>query len=186
MVTLRRPAAMIRTFALAVVVVVAAAACSTAPLQSPSPTPSSSMPPSAEPTPSAEPSLSAEPSAESDPLVVISLRGGECPEGLCQSTTVIERSGRVHRTAPEPTELGTARPDILEVLRLAMDGADFEAIRSVPFTGECPVNFDGQEAIFEFHTGDGIERIASCETEIDPTDPLFAALEALLEALPQG
>lgn len=118
--------------------------------------------------------------------MVVSLRGGECPQGLCESTTVIERSGRVHRTAPEPVELGSARPDLLEILAIAIDAADYEAIRSVPFSGECPVNFDGQETIFDFHADGRVERIASCETEIDPNAPLFAAVEALLQALPQG
>jgi hypothetical protein len=92
----------------------------------------------------------------------------------------------VHVLAPEAAELGTARPDILLALEAAIDAADFDAIRSVPFTGECPVNFDGQEQIFEFSTADGIERIASCETEVDPAHPLFATVEALLANLPGG
>ena len=41
------------------------------------------------------------------PLVTVTVRGGECPEGACGGTTVIERDGRVHQTAPVAAELGT-------------------------------------------------------------------------------
>jgi hypothetical protein len=40
-------------------------------------------------------------------------------------------------------------------------------------TRECPVNFDGQETISEFGATTGVERIATCETEVDPDHPLF-------------
>jgi hypothetical protein len=99
---------------------------------------------------------------------------------------VIERSGRVHQVDPEPLEMGTARPDIIVALTAAVDGADYDAIRSVPFTGECPVHVDGQEIIYEFATDTGVERIASCETEVDPGHPLFAAVEAALASLPRS
>ncbi len=99
---------------------------------------------------------------------------------------MIERSGRVHQVDPEPLEMGTARPDIIVALTAAVDGADYDAIRSVPFTGECPVHVDGQEIIYEFATDTGVERIASCETEVDPGHPLFAAVEAALASLPRS
>ncbi|MGK2850052.1 MAG: hypothetical protein ACSLFN_03970, partial [Candidatus Limnocylindrales bacterium] len=53
----------------------------------------------------------------------------------------------------------------------------------VAFDGECPVNFDGQEFIYEFGAPGGVERVASCETRIDPAHPLFAALDAALVAV---
>jgi hypothetical protein len=56
-------------------------------------------------------------------------------------------------------------------------------VRAVPFTGECPVNFDGQEIIFEFDAPGGSERIASCETQIDAAHPVFAAVLAALESV---
>jgi hypothetical protein len=42
------------------------------------------------------------------------------------------------------------------------------------------VNFDGQEVIYEFGAPRGVERIASCETEIDAGHPLFRAVELAL------
>ncbi len=114
------------------------------------------------------------------PLVTITSRGGECPEGPCGTATTIERDGRVHTTAPTAAELGTVPPNVLTALDSAIKLTDFDVIRARPFTGECPVNFDGQESIFEFGAPGGIERIATCETEIDPAHPVFAAVEAAL------
>src|SRR5688572_21867058 len=84
------------------------------------------------------------------PLVSVTLRGGDCPEGACGGTTVIEHDGRVHRTAPAAAELGSVPGDVLAPLEAAVRTTDFDAVRARPFTGECPVNFDGQETIFEF------------------------------------
>jgi hypothetical protein len=120
------------------------------------------------------------PQPVSGPLVTVSTRGGECPAGACESTIVVERDGRIHATKPAAAELGTAPRDLIGPLDAAILTADFAAIKARPFTGECPVNFDGQEVIYEFSTPSGVQRIASCEVEIDPNHPLFAAVEKVL------
>ena len=114
------------------------------------------------------------------PLVSVTVRGGECPEGPCGSTTVIERDGRVHQTAPVTAEMGALTGDLFRALETAVQTTDFAAIRARPFTGECPVNFDGQETIFEFGAPGGTERIATCESDVDPNHPLFLAVNAAL------
>ena len=120
------------------------------------------------------------------PLVSITTRGGDCPEGACGSTTVIERDGRVHITEPDPFLIGTVPPDILAALDGAIKTTDFAAIRAVPFQGECPVNFDGQEQIYEFGAPSGVQRIASCESAIDPDHPVFAAIHAAMGSVSEG
>ena len=117
------------------------------------------------------------------PLVTMTTRGGECPEGMCGSTIVIERDGGVHRLAPDPAELGTVPPKALAALDTLVRTTNFDAIRARPFTGTCPMAYDGQEVIYEFGTPGGSERIASCETEIDPDQPVFAAVSAALRAI---
>ena len=117
------------------------------------------------------------------PLVAVTVRGGECPEGACGGTTVIERDGRVHQTEPAPAELGQVPDDVLRALDAAVKTTDFDVIRARPFTGECPVAFDGQEFIYEFGAPGGVERIATCETEIDPAHPLFVAMSAAMAAM---
>ncbi|MEX1173234.1 MAG: hypothetical protein WEG56_11565, partial [Chloroflexota bacterium] len=118
--------------------------------------------------------------------VTITTRGGECPEGGCGSTTVIERDGTVHITQPNEFEVGTVPPDVLAALDAAIRVTDFAGLRSVPFVGECPVNFDGQEEIYEFGAPGGVQRIASCESAIDPDHPLFVAVSRAMGSVSEG
>ena len=76
--------------------------------------------------------------------------------------------------------LGTVPAVVLEGLATEISKADFGALKSRPFTGTCPVAFDGQETIYTFATPSGAVRIASCEVEVDPSDPLFVAVSAAL------
>lgn len=117
------------------------------------------------------------------PLARVTTQGGECFDGPCGGTTVIERDGRVHQTVPAEAELGRVPADVLAALDAAVRTANFDAIRAVPFTGECPTAFDGQEWIYEFGAPGGVVRIASCETEIDPASPVFATTTAALIAV---
>lgn len=119
----------------------------------------------------------------SGPLVTVTTRGGECPDGPCGGTTVIERDGKVRQTVPAAADLGQVPADVLTALDAAIKTADFDAIRAVQFDAECPVNVDGQEFIYEFGAPGGVERVASCETRIDPAHPVFAALDAALVAV---
>ena len=121
--------------------------------------------------------------AAAGPLVTVTTRGGECVNGPCGGTTVIERDGRIHQTVPTAADLGQVPPDVLTALDAAIKTTDFDVIRARPFTGECPVNFDGQEQIFEFGAPSGVERIATCETEIDPEHPLFLSVTKALQSV---
>lgn len=119
----------------------------------------------------------------SGPLVTVTTRGGECLDGPCGGTTVIDRDGKVRQTVPAAADLGQVPADVLTALDAAIKTADFDSIRSVAFDGECPVNFDGQETIYEFGAPGGVERVASCETSIDPAHPVFAAAAAAFAAV---
>lgn len=116
------------------------------------------------------------------PLVTVETRGGECVNGPCGSTVVIERDGKVHLAAKPPNELGIVPADQLAALDAAIRTTDFAALMSHPFTGECPTAYDGQESIFEFGAPGGPQRIASCETVIDTGSPLFVAVAAALDS----
>lgn len=117
------------------------------------------------------------------PLATVTTRGGECVDGPCGSVIVIERDGSVHSAEKPPNDLGTIPPDLLAALDAAIRTTDFDAVRAVPFEDECPTAYDGQEVIYEFGTPAGVERVASCETSIDPAHPAFAATTAALVAV---
>ena len=64
-----------------------------------------------------------------------------------------------------------------------MRTTDFDAVRARPFTGECPVGLRWPGVIYEFGAPGGIERIATCETDVDPNHPLFLAVTAALRSV---
>jgi len=114
------------------------------------------------------------------PLVTVEFRGGECFAAPCGSTYTIERDGRVHAATKPPNDLGTVPANALATLDAAIRATDFVALKGHPFTGRCPTTYDGQEMVFEFGAPGGVQRIASCEVDIDFGAPLFVALSTAL------
>jgi hypothetical protein len=114
------------------------------------------------------------------PLLTVTMRGGMCAGGACDNSVFLDRDGRVHSAAKPPNDLGQVPANVMATLTAAVAATDYATLKSHPFTGECPVNFDGQELIFEFSMGAGIQRIASCEVDIDWGHPLFVAVAAAL------
>jgi hypothetical protein len=130
------------------------------------------------PTTSPGPSASAAPPG---PLVSVETRGGHCVAGApCGTTVVLDSDGRVRTAAEPPIELGTVPSEDVTGLAALIEATDFDAIRANPFTGTCPVAFDGQEFVYEFTTSDGVERIESCVTEVNPRHALFEAVTGIL------
>ncbi len=106
------------------------------------------------------------PAALDRPLVTYEASGGECPQGECGFRAEIFRDGRVTRT---DGMIQTVDPMSLERLSAVVEDADYAAILAVPFEGECPRNYDGQEAIYTFHVATPPVVIASCTTLVDPS-----------------
>jgi hypothetical protein len=115
-------------------------------------------------------------------LVTVEAHGGHCREGECRRVFAIESDGLVHQIEPDGAEIHRVTNETIDVYRTALSITDFNALRSRPFTGECPTAFDGMEVIYTFETPSGTERIASCEVEIDRQAPLFVAVDAILGA----
>lgn len=114
------------------------------------------------------------------PLVTVELRGGNCVDGPCGQTVILDRDGHVHAAAKPPNDLGTVPPEQVAAVDAAIKLTDFATLKSRPFTGECPTAFDGQEVVFEFSAPTGTERLASCEVDIDFGLPLFVAVSTAL------
>ena len=136
--------------------------------------------PPASPSPSALPSPTATP-APPGPLVSVESRGGHCIGGTCGSIVILDSDGTVRTAATPPAELGTVPSEDVAGLAALIAATDFTELRSHPFTGTCPVAFDGQEVVYEFTTAGGVERFESCVTEVDPEHPLFAAVAGVLD-----
>ena len=110
-------------------------------------------------------------------LVTFDARGGRCPEGECQFTAQIFHDGRVLRSDGMPQAVD---PMSLELLIRGIEAADWDAILAVPFTGECPVNVDGQEQTYTFHVLPEPVVVASCTTEVDTTQEPFQTIHGIL------
>ena len=115
-------------------------------------------------------------------LASVEQRGGECPAATCDTTIYLDADGRVHVSAKPPNDLGTATSAQVQALEAAMAATDFGALRTPAFSGECPMAYDGQELVFTFTTAAGTERLASCESALDYSAPVFKALAAALGA----
>ena len=132
-------------------------------------------------------SSSATPSAsttEGDFLLTLAYRGGHCRQGPCDRAVAIDADGGVHQVAPDVQALGELSAEQFTESRRQLSLTDFDALGSRPFTGECPVNFDGQEQIYTFHGATGDIRLASCEVELDPSHRLLVAIENGLASVP--
>lgn len=115
------------------------------------------------------------------PLVTVQMRGGMCADGAaCDNSVSLDRDGKVHSSAKPPNELGIVSAERMDALNTAIAATDYASLRAKPFTGECPIAFDGQELIFEFATISGTQRLASCEVDIDWGHPLFIAVATAL------
>jgi len=110
------------------------------------------------------------------PLLTVHMRGGMCPNGACDAKVVLERDGRVHDGKTPQKFLGRVSADAYAALDAAIHGADFVAMKGKPFTGECPIAFDGQEQVFEFTVAGGTQSLASCQVDIDWGSRLFIAV----------
>jgi hypothetical protein len=117
---------------------------------------------------------------ESGPVVTVTMHGGECAAVPCDSSVFLDADGRAHAATKPPNDLGQVDANVMSILTAAIAATDFAALRSHPFTGQCPVAVDGHELIFEFAVGNGTQRIASCEVAIDWGSPLFRDLAAAL------
>lgn len=132
-------------------------------------------------------SATTQPSLEQRPMVHIEASGGHCLEGACKTDTTIARDGtlRIEAAGIEPV-VSHIDAALLLGLAAAVDATDFATIMSVPFTGECPTAFDGQELTYTFQpNGREAVTFSSCEVEIPPNHPLFQALDAIILASAQ-
>jgi len=109
-----------------------------------------------------------------DPLVTIHAEGGLCVYGACGQDTVILQDGSFTvKNGSGEERTGQLDGATLASLKQAIDGADFEAIKSKPFTDICPIAYDGQQYTFTFYRGGTTEVLDSCQYELDSTSPMF-------------
>lgn len=120
-------------------------------------------------------SASAATSNPTDPLVSIHGEGGLCVYGGCSRDIIVLQNGTYTvKNGPNDQTSGALDAAALAQLKQAIDTADFNAIRSKPFTDTCPIAYDGQQYTYTFYkTGGGTEVLDSCKYALDMSSPLF-------------
>ncbi len=111
---------------------------------------------------------------------------GTACNGGCWSEKQIKADGSF--TAADSTGAQAAGTlDAAKVAELTQQiaAADFEQLKAQPFTGTCPLAFDGQEFIYTFQTLSGPQTIATCTVGIDENSPLFQTIAGLIEGMNQ-
>jgi hypothetical protein len=94
------------------------------------------------------------------------------PDGIYRSSNGVNQPKSGVLSQPE-----------LRLLKQRIKQADFKAIKSKPFTGTCPIAFDGIEIVYLFQTSRGIEEISTCKYAIDGKSSLFQQLNRLSQKL---
>lgn len=121
-----------------------------------------------------------------DTLLTIRAEGGHCINGACWSEKQIRADGSF--TSSDGTGAkkdGKLDDAVIAELTQQIADTNFEQIRAQPFTGTCPIAFDGQEFIYTFHTLSGEETIASCKVGIDENSPLFNNITSIVDVMNQ-
>lgn len=139
-------------------------------------------------TPSTPPaSTPASPAAADDePLMIVKFTGGMCRMGSCDSTlTVLPDGSYTMQLGQEASADGALDAATVDALRQGIATTDFAAIKADPFTGTCPIAFDGQELIYTFNTADGEQTLASCTVNIPADAPLFQTVGSIVETAQQ-
>jgi hypothetical protein len=146
----------------------------TGPSASPQPAsagPASTAAPASTPTPTTAPSAAA------DAIVVtVDVTGGECANGPCGAQYVIRNDGSIDGPEGAPSSIPA---ELAEEIAALAASADWDAVRAVPFTGECPTAFDGQKHVYTFPAETGALVFDSCEFDLGGVE-VFTTIDAAL------
>jgi hypothetical protein len=112
-------------------------------------------------------------------LVTVETTGGECPDGPCGARYVIHRDGRVARSGTSGEASRQLPPDVIARIASLAAVADWDEVRSKPFTGQCPTAYDGQELSYTFETSVGPVAVRSCGSDLSGLE-LFTSIDEAL------
>jgi hypothetical protein len=110
-------------------------------------------------------------------LVSLDMTGGMCATGACAQHVELRADGTV--VGPDGSKRSLGPMDIARA-HTALERADLAASLARPFTGQCPVVYDGAEWTWTFPAPGGPVVVASCTTQIDPRQQPFATLTELM------
>lgn len=112
------------------------------------------------------------------PLVKIGTDGGMCQYGMCSGAVLIYADGRCVHEQPQQQSAQTRLADAdITKLKQAITDVDLAAVKSHPFTGTCPIAYDGSRTTYEFVKDGAMQTLNDCEYDLD--EPLFKLIDGL-------
>jgi len=124
-------------------------------------------------------------SPEPEPVVLLvkaDTRGGLCATGsTCESSIIVMTDGTWTHVDDGAERTGWLSGDRVATLADAVERTALAA--APPFTGTCPIAYDGQEQVLTWRREGRTLTVASCERAFDPTDPLVLAAAELYAEL---
>ena len=128
------------------------------------------------------------PGPSSDSVVLVAeltggcaMMGPNCERFVVLGDGTVEAYRAGENTA-QPVDVGSIDPELVATLHNTVDTTDLEALRKRLPLGECQGCFDGIDTLATF-TVDGSDiAFSSIETELTPTEPVFAAMWAVIDA----
>lgn len=115
-------------------------------------------------------------------LVKAETRGGLCLAGTtCESSITVMSDGAWAHVVNDAERTGTLPDGRVAALTDAVKRTGLAA--APPFTGTCPIAYDGQEQVLTWLQDGKPVTVASCEQEYDPSDPLVIAAAELAAEL---
>jgi hypothetical protein len=128
------------------------------------------------------------PSAQ-EPLLKLRYEGGmrRCTQPDCATQIAIRGDGTFQFLDGIGKQFsGKVKPKDLSDLKGQIARANFTQLKSRPFTGTCPIAFDGTKTIYTFYNTKTPVMIDSCKITVNPTNPLFKRADAIAQQIFQS
>lgn len=126
----------------------------------------------------------------SSPVVTVlasrTATGGLCVSGsTCESSFTVSSDGTWELASGDEVRSGALTPQSLNAVLAATTAT--RIADAPPFTGTCPIAYDGQELVYTWIDASGsTQTVSACQKEVADDDPLVVALDhAQAEALNQ-
>jgi hypothetical protein len=128
------------------------------------------------------------PGPDADSVVLVAeltggcaMRGPNCERFVVYGDGTVE-AYRAGESDPRPADVGSIDPALVVTLHRAVGDTDLQALRKRLPPGECQGCLDGIDTAATFTIDGNDTTFNSIDTELPPTEPVFAAMWAVIDA----
>ena len=112
-------------------------------------------------------------------ILRISTTGGLCPYAQCHSELLVYDDGTgTFKEGSQEKQFTINSKELNELLTL-IEQANFEDLRKIEFTNDCPTAYDSKQFIYSFLTKHGEEILDSCKNVLNEETPLLKSTQEI-------